>query len=153
MQFQMLTAGTEDIELLVQHRLRMFLEMLPELESEVEASEAKTKEWIQQKMSEGTLVGFIAKTVEGQVLGSGCLWLREERPNPWVSASSEPYLMSMYTEKVSRREGVATMIVQKAIEWSQEHGYDAIYLHASPEGRRLYESLGFHPTSEMRLRL
>jgi hypothetical protein len=39
------------------------------------------------------------------------------------------------------------------IEWCRAEGFAAVYLHASKDGRRLYESLGFEPTTEMQLKL
>jgi hypothetical protein len=39
------------------------------------------------------------------------------------------------------------------IAWCREQGYKTVALHASDEGRPLYESLGFQPTNEMRLHL
>jgi hypothetical protein len=39
------------------------------------------------------------------------------------------------------------------IGWSREQGYANLFLHASNEGRHLYETLGFAPTNEMVLEL
>jgi hypothetical protein len=39
------------------------------------------------------------------------------------------------------------------IEWCRKQGLAMVYLHASQDGRSLYESLGFEPTTEMRLKL
>ena len=102
MQFQIFMAGIEDVDLLVQHRLSMFEEIFPELKTQVNALNEKTRVWIKQKISEGSLIGFIAKTQGGQVVGSGCVWMREEPPGPKTLALKEPYLMSMYTEKAFR---------------------------------------------------
>jgi hypothetical protein len=38
-------------------------------------------------------------------------------------------------------------------QWLKEQGFGSVVLHASDEGRPLYESLGFQPTNEMRLSL
>jgi hypothetical protein len=39
------------------------------------------------------------------------------------------------------------------IQWLREQDFGSVVLHASDEGRPLYESLGFRPTNEMRLKL
>jgi len=36
--------------------------------------------------------------------------------------------------------------------WVKQQGLSAVNLHASDEGRHLYEKLGFEATNEMRLR-
>jgi hypothetical protein len=46
-----------------------------------------------------------------------------------------------------------TRLTQTIIAWCRERGFEWIYLHASNQGRPLYESLGFVPSSEMRLKL
>jgi hypothetical protein len=38
------------------------------------------------------------------------------------------------------------------LEWVKQQGFGAVNLHASDEGRPLYEKLGFENTNEMRLR-
>ena len=59
----------------------------------------------------------------------------------------------MYTEKESRRSGVARLIVKTTIAWSKNNGYDRINLHATETGKCLYEEFGFKPTNGMRLTL
>jgi GNAT superfamily N-acetyltransferase len=60
-------------------------------------------------------------------------------------------LYGLYTVPAFRRRGLAKRIVQAAIESCRERGLSAVLLHASDAGRPLYESMGFTPTSEMRL--
>jgi GNAT superfamily N-acetyltransferase len=143
----------DDLDLLVMHRLEMWLDIHPELEADVRDSEEATRDWIKARLSEGRLIGFIVRTDGGAVAGSGCVWTRDEQPRPRNPRHRVAYLMSMYTAKDFRRRGVAKMVVKSAIEWSKEEGYDRVVLHASKEGRPLYEEFGFEPTSEMRLRL
>ena len=152
MRFDVLIATVDDLELLVRHRLRMFDDVFPELIDKVNASEGETLKWIKNKMSENELVGFIARTSDGKVGGSGCLWIRETQPRPTSPLLKEPYLLSMFVEKAFRRKGVARLIVQSAIAWARERGYNGITLHASDAGSPPYESLGFEPTNEVRLK-
>jgi hypothetical protein len=39
------------------------------------------------------------------------------------------------------------------VDWCLRAGFARITLHASEDGRHLYESLGFEPSNEMRLKL
>jgi GNAT superfamily N-acetyltransferase len=115
----------------------------------VEASDGPYLEWARRMMRERRLVAFVA-TSGGEVAGSGALWLREEQPRPGDNAGYAPYLLSMYTEPRYRRSGLATAIVKAAIEWSRARGYRKVELHASRDGRPVYEALGFERTWEMR---
>jgi GNAT superfamily N-acetyltransferase len=131
----------------------MWRDIEPELNDEIAALESKTRSWIDERLANRRLVGFVAKTLDGRVAGSGCLWIRDVQPRPTSSRLETPYLLSMYTEKEFRKKGVARKIVQFALTWCREQGYDRVLLHASEEGKPLYESLGFKPTSEMILKL
>lgn len=43
--------------------------------------------------------------------------------------------------------------MQTMIDWCRHEGFTHVSLHASADGRSLYESLGFEPSNEMRLNL
>jgi GNAT superfamily N-acetyltransferase len=150
--FRLSYAGPADVDLLVAHRLDMWRDIHPEFGAKVDESEGPTRRWVRRKLAEGKLIGFIAKTSAGRVAGSGCIWLRDEQPRPTNPRQEVPYLMSMYTEPSYRRKGVARLIVRQALKWCKEHEYDRVNLHASTQGKPLYESLGFEPTTEMRLK-
>jgi GNAT superfamily N-acetyltransferase len=152
-EFEISLAKVEDSELLVRHRVGMWKEIRPELAEKTEELKDLTRNWIKTKLSDGKLIGFIAKTPTGMVAGSGCIWLREDAPRPFNSCLEAPYLMSMFTEESFRRMGVASRIIQRAINWSKENGYKTIGLHASDFGIPLYERFGFKMTTEMRLML
>jgi GNAT superfamily N-acetyltransferase len=64
-----------------------------------------------------------------------------------------PYLLSMYTEPGSRGLGVASGVVEKAVEWCRSNGYPQLRLHASKMGRKVYLKHGFERTWEMRRRI
>ena len=81
-EFKISLAKAEDIELLVKHRVGMWKDIRPDLSAETKEMEDLTHKWIKTKLSEGKLIGFIAKTEKGTVAGSGCIWLREDAPRP-----------------------------------------------------------------------
>ncbi|HEV2227007.1 MAG TPA: GNAT family N-acetyltransferase [Nitrososphaerales archaeon] len=153
MEFSLVFAGPDDVDLLVNHRLGLLLEVHPELETKIRGSEVWTREWIRNRLSDGELIGFLAKAEDGKVAGSGCIWLRNDLPRPTNPSMIAPYLMSMYTAPEFRRKGVARLIVQGALKWCKERGYERVSLHSSEAGKPLYASLGFSPTTEMRAKL
>ena len=59
----------------------------------------------------------------------------------------------MFTDAAHRRRGLARRLMETMLEWCRAEGMRFLYLHASDDGRPLYESLGFTPTNEMRLAL
>ena len=151
MEFTISLATLDDVQLLTEHRIRMWIALRPELNTQANQMATLTREWINKMFSEGRLRGFIAKTESGEIAGSGCVWIREEPPRFVGSRLLGPYLMSMFTEEPFRRKGVATLIAKKAIEWCKQQGYPVISLHASEAGAAVYERLGFERSPEMRL--
>jgi len=56
-------------------------------------------------------------------------------------------------EREYRRQGIARKLMQSMIDWCRQQDFISVGLHASDEGRALYEQLGFEPTNEMQLEL
>lgn len=78
--------------------------------------------------------------------------------SPWLA---HPYdlecrratILNVYTEPEHRRRGIARQLMEMMVAWCKQQGFARITLHASDDGRHLYESLGFEPSNEMRLKL
>ena len=111
------------------------------------------RRWAQSRIRNKSLVAWLAQRRGGTVVGCGCVWLQPVHPNPQRKRTLRPYLLSMYTDPESRGQGVATRIVEYAMEWSRKQGYHTLTLHASDMGKGVYKRLGFKPTSEMRVQL
>lgn len=47
--------------------------------------------------------------------------------------------------------GLARQLMDAALAWCSLNQVRAVILHASDDGRRLYQSMGFKPTNEMRI--
>jgi GNAT superfamily N-acetyltransferase len=97
--------------------------------------------------------GFLAEH-EGEVVGGGGVWLRPLLPRPGaLQGALEAYVLNVYTEPAHRRNGVARAIMEAILDWSREQRVARVVLHASKDGRTLYESLGFESSNEMRFSL
>jgi GNAT superfamily N-acetyltransferase len=76
----------------------------------------------------------------------------------WVPGMLDPTprrarIHSVYIEPSFRRRGIGRRLTETMVTWCREQGFHWIYLHASEQGRPLYESLGFECSTEMRLKL
>jgi len=74
-------------------------------------------------------------------------------PAHMLVASRRGNILNVYTEPEFRRRGLSRWLMQSVLDWCRANHIDLVILHASPEGRALYASLGFRPTNEMRLLL
>ena|SRR5215471_15530426 len=105
--------------------------------------------------------GWLSETnaPEKIVAGAGVV-IRVVPPFPHRSGTGEitiaegrqGVIVNVFTEPEWRRRGLAKLLMKKIIAWSREQSLDDLVLHASDNGRALYEQLGFVPTGEMRLR-
>jgi GNAT superfamily N-acetyltransferase len=86
------------------------------------------------------------------VAGGGGVLLSPWPANPHDPCTERAVILNVYTEQEYRRRGVARLIMQAILAWIEAYGLRGANLHASAEGRQLYEKLGFVATNEMRLR-
>ena len=97
---------------------------------------------------------FVA-IVENQIVGSvSCQLFAGLYPTPFKpSFRNYGYIWNVYVEVDYRRQGIATQLTKKAIFYLDSLDCTHAILHASPDGKPVYESLGFMPKNEMILEL
>jgi GNAT superfamily N-acetyltransferase len=143
-------ATLADLPLLVRHRGGMFRAMGGRSPRTIAAHLPVYERWLVPRLASAEAVAWIADDEAGRPLGSATLWFQPGRPRPGLPSLRVPYLLSVFTEPAARGRGVATAIVLEAATLSKRLGYTRLELHASRMGRRVYERLGFEPTTEMR---
>ena len=110
-----------------------------------------------QAVADGRYAGWVAELDDGsgEIVGGAGLQLRELLPRPDAARGRlvrgpQGLVLNVYTEPAWRRRGVADALMRELLRWCRGNGIDSVVLHASAEGRPLYERLGFAPTNEMR---
>jgi GNAT superfamily N-acetyltransferase len=158
--FQIRQANANDLELISWHRARMFSDMHelpPEL---LDSFRDQSLATIRRLFTRGSYVGWLVSPQnepEKIVAGAGAL-LREVAPRPQpvrgkieIVAGKQAIIQNVYTEPEWRRRGLAALLISTILDWTREEGIKSVVLHASDQGRRVYERLGFIQTNEMRL--
>jgi GNAT superfamily N-acetyltransferase len=149
-------ATLHDVATLVQHRLAMFRDMGELTELTEQPLTRASESFFRATVASGEYLAWLALTPgtsERVVAGAG-LWLRPMIPRPFahgVAQAVEGLIVNVYTETEWRRHGLAALLMRRVLDYTREHQIVRVLLHASTDGRALYESLGFVPTSEMRL--
>jgi GNAT superfamily N-acetyltransferase len=147
-------AGTvEDAPTILHHRESMFRDMGEGTSDQLDRMATITGPWLAQALADGSYRGWLAEDSSGRIVGGGGVLLC-----PWPASPKDPMLqraivLNVYTEPDSRHRGIARRIMATILEWLKQQGFRSASLHASDEGRPLYEELGFKATNEMRLRL
>lgn len=109
--------------------------------------------FLAEAIPRGEYRGWMVTTPEGEVIAGGGLSVIHLPGKPFNPKGLSTYLMSLYVEPSYRRQGIARRLVERMVEWSRSQGITEVKLHASDQGRALYESMGFRSTNEMRLLL
>jgi len=146
-------AAADEALTLARHRASMFRDMKEVDDSGASIIENASVDHLAALIEAREYFGFLAEH-EGEVIGGGGVWLRPVLPRPGaLRGALEAYVLNVYTEPDHRRSGVARAIMQAILDWSREQRLARVVLHASTEGRPLYQSLGFENSNEMRIRL
>jgi GNAT superfamily N-acetyltransferase len=113
-------------------------------------------------LGRGEYVGWLAslENEPERILAGAGVQLREVPPHPQTNPNGkidivsgrQAIIQNVFTQPEWRRRGLAALLIERIIDWTRKNGIDSLVLHASDEGRALYERLGFIPTTEMRFR-
>ncbi len=150
--FAVRLASTDDIDTLVAHRRAMFVDMGYRDEGALDSMATKCRPWLLTKMDSGEYLAWLATAPHQSVVAGAGLWLMDWPPH-MIGCGPRANILNVYTAVDYRRRGLAGALMKATIEWCRSNAIDTVVLHASPDGRRLYESVGFTGTNEMRLRL
>ena len=148
MAYQFRLLRVEDVPTLIHHRCQMFTDMGQGKHPKMEGMLVAFENWAVGAIERGHHTGFVAEH-QGQAVSSLSLIFPEYSPRLQDLDAHRPYIFNIYTEPQHRRKGLARKLVEMALELCQERGATLVALHASEDGRALYESLGFKASNEM----
>lgn len=121
---------------------------------------AASEKWLRPALASGGYIGWLASAAtapETIVAGAG-VQLRSVAPHLHTNAEGKTTLargrhaivLNVFTEPKWRQQGIGTLLMREIIRWAGMEKLDRLVLHASAQGRQLYERLGFISTNEMR---
>jgi GNAT superfamily N-acetyltransferase len=146
------TTSSVDLDAIVHHRRAMFADMGYQDDAALNAMAANFRPWLQKKMEAGEYLTWFVQTPDSSIAAGLGLWLMDWPPHMIGGGSRwRGNILNVYTEPAHRRRGMGRALMTTALEWCEASQVSPVILHASPDGRALYESLGFKPTNEMRL--
>jgi GNAT superfamily N-acetyltransferase len=151
MDYQIRTASASHVDLIVNHRRRMFVDAgEPDDERMAEISRA-FRDWLSGRLADGRYLEWLCMA-DDQVVGGFGMVVLDWPPGPLHVAPGRGYLLNMYVDPEHRRKGLARRLMRQALEEAKRRGLKLVALHATVAGRPLYESLGFAASNEMHWR-
>ena len=140
-----------DAETIVRHRREMFFDMGTQDPAVLDEMADSFRPWLAEKISKREYLSWFAIAENSSVAAGAGLWLMNWPPGLYTVEPWRGNILNVYTEHGHRRRGLARKLVTTATEWCGANGVPLVILHASDQGRPLYEALGFQPTNELRL--
>ena len=130
----------------------MFRDMSEGTVDELDRMVEVARPWLARALADGSYRHWLALDATGRVAGGGGVLLGPWPANPRDPCTERAVILNVYTEPEFRGQGIARRIMLTILKWVKERGLRSVNLHASAEGRHLYEKLGFEATNEMRLK-
>ncbi len=145
-------AAPNEAEIILHHRRSMFRDMGEGTVEELDRMVEVASPWLARALADGSYRHWLALDASGRVCGGGGVLLSPWPANPQDPCTQRAVILNVYTEPEFRKRGIGRLIMMAIMAWVKEQGLRSVNLHASSEGRPLYEKLGFEPTNEMRLK-
>jgi GNAT superfamily N-acetyltransferase len=152
MTFTIRDASANDLELILAHRRRMYEDMATSNAEALDRMQEAFRPWLEERLrQERYRHWFAIDDVSGRVAAGTGLWLMDWPPGQYEQNPYRGYVLNVYTEPDFRRQGLGKQLILHCLRWCWDNNIRTITLHASHEGRQLYEAVGFVPTNEMRI--
>jgi ribosomal protein S18 acetylase RimI-like enzyme len=146
-------ATRQDLEHLVHHRVSMFRDMGHRDEAMLEQVAQAARLYFVQAIDDGSYRAWLAEDTATNIVAGAGVVIAAWPGSPLDLQPRRAWILNVYTEPAWRRRGLARRLMEIVLAWCRAERFSTVSLHASDEGRALYESLGFKRTNEMRLEL
>lgn len=143
-------ATPADQAVIVSHRRGMFESMNTGTAEQLDAMDSAFIPWLRERIENGRYRGWFAVAPDGTVAAGVGLWLLDWSPGPFDQQPYRGYILNVYTAPEHRKQGLAKRLMRVTMDWCYANDIHILMLHASDQGRPIYEGLGFTPTNEMR---
>ncbi|HET8836903.1 MAG TPA: GNAT family N-acetyltransferase [Gemmatimonadales bacterium] len=152
-------ATPEDAPVIARHRAGMFRDMGQVTPEAYDALLAVAEPRLRETLASGEYVAWLALAPDGDaVIGGAGAQRRLAFPHPYrfedgtvgIGDGRHAIVLNVYTEPAWRGRGVADALMRQVIGWAKAERLDRLVLHASEQGRPLYQRLGFAASNEMR---
>jgi GNAT superfamily N-acetyltransferase len=145
-----------DVEALAHHRAAMFRDMGALADEAFAPLVEAARRWYERAIPAGEYVAWVAHPAgrPDEIVAGAGMQFRDLIPRPsrdggFLMEGRQGLIVNVFTERPWRRRGIAELLMRELLAWARENGVESLVLHASDEGRSLYERLGFVSTNEM----
>ena len=111
------------------------------------------QDYFAEYLSNGDFVAYLA-LVDNEIVSTSGLCFSKIIPGFTLLDGRVAYIMNIYTLPQWRKKGIGKQVFHHILEAAKTRNYKRVLLHATEDGRPVYEKFGFRATSdEMELRI
>jgi len=134
-------ATLKDLDVLVELRVALFKAM-GQGGARLDAATPAIRAYVEKQLPSGAFRVWVAER-RGTVVAAIGLVIHCVPPSPHNPDGREAYIMNLFTRPEVRRRGIARRLMTHVLDIVRSEGLLKVRLYATPDGRPLYESLGF----------
>lgn len=132
-------AVTADAQQLIELRIK---QLIDEGYTESRNIRPELNEYFETSLAGGSLICWVG-TVRDNIIATGGLCFYQLPPSFSKPSGKMAYLTNMYTDDNYRRNGIAASLVDQLLIEAKAHDLKVVLLHASSDGKGVYEKAGF----------
>ena len=144
-------ATPDDAPTITAQRHQMFADNELTTEAAYAQMDLTFEPWVRERLTDGRYVGLFLEEEEAILAACG-IFFADFPPHFLDPNPLRAYLLNFYTAPQARGRGLATQLLQHAVDECKQANVRVITLHASKFGRPIYEKFGFTQNNEMILR-
>lgn len=146
-------ARLDDIEILVDYRVRLLNEVFNHQEDEeAETLKKELQEYFSKSIHSKDFIIWLAE-YNGKVIGTSGMVVWQTPPLYECKSGRLGYILNMYTIPEARRKGVCTRLLSELIKEGELLGLTYLHVHSSDDGINIYRKAGFGEFSLIELEL
>ena len=135
-------ATASDVDVVVRQRLA-FLATVRDDGAEADATfVASTRRFVEDEIAAGRMQTWLAEH-GGSCVGIVSMLLWSRPPRPRDRGTLDAYIINMYVDPEHQGNGIGRRLLDVCLVAADELGVGRVFLHATDDGRPLYESSGF----------
>jgi GNAT superfamily N-acetyltransferase len=144
-------ATPDDAPLITAQRHQMFADNELATEAAYNVMDIAFEPWVRERLADGRYVGLFFQE-DVTILAACGIFFGDFPPHFLDPNPIRAYLLNFYTAPEARGRGLATQLLQHAVDECKKANVRVITLHASKFGKPIYEKFGFTQNNEMILR-
>lgn len=135
-------ATLEDTGKLVEIRKKQLID--EGIEPNINIDEELT-DFFKEKLADDSLIEWIVED-NGEIIATAAIAFYQFPPTYTNKTGWKGYITNMYTRNDYRKQGIATLLLDKLVEEAKIRNVNKLWLGASELGRPVYEKFGFRQT-------